>query len=462
MADLSPYSTIHLVGVAGAGMSAIAKVLAQMGKTVTGSDLRPGPALDALEDAGVEVWSGSRPQRIAAADLVVASSAVPEQDPEWMAAQAAEVPRWRRPQLLEALTLRSPAIGATGTHGKTTSTAMMVAALQSVGRDPSFIVGGQLSDLGTNAHLGEEDLFVLEADEAFGTFRDLHLRGLLVTNIEAEHLDHYGSIYELEDAFAEVVRGVDGPVLVNVDDSGGRRLADRTDAIRYGIADDAVWQVGDIRESGDRSTSFSLRGPGRDPATHVVGAPGPHNALNAAGVIGLLAELGFDPAAVGAGLKRFGGVSRRFELRGTVGGVTIIDDYAHHPTEVAATVRAARQGRWASVWAVFQPHLYSRTARFHREFGQVLAAADHVVVLDVYGAREVPEPGVTGRLVADAARAVVGTDVVYIDHRADVAATVAELVEPGDLILTMGAGDITLLADELTPLLAARFGSARP
>ncbi|MDH3306130.1 MAG: UDP-N-acetylmuramate--L-alanine ligase [Acidimicrobiia bacterium] len=461
MVDLADVLSIHLIGVGGAGMSAIAKVLAQSGKTVTGSDLRPGPALDALGDLGVVVWGGSRPDSVKEVDLVVASSAVPERDPEWQAAVEAGVTVWRRPQLLDAMTRQMPAIGATGTHGKTTSAGLLVAALQALGEDPSFIVGGRLSALGTNAHLGNRDLFVLEADEAFGTFQSLHLKALMVTNVEAEHLDHFGSVFALEDAFAEVVRAVDGPVVVNVDDPGGRRLADRTNAMRYGLADDAVWRASRITPVGIAATSFVFEGPTMPPLPVRVGLPGIHNAVNACGALALLSMLGYDLAGSAAGLADFAGIGRRFQNRGTVGGVTIVDDYAHHPTEVAATLQAARQGAWGSIWAVFQPHLYSRTARLHAEFGQALGAADHVVVLDVYGARELPQPGITGRLVADAARSRLGSDVAYIEHRADAAPYLADKVEAGDLILTMGAGDITLLADEVSPLLQQRFGSGR-
>lgn len=433
-------------------MSGLAKLLAQLGHSVTGSDLRKGPGFDALSDAGIEVWEGSDPARMSGAQLVVASSAIPDTDPEWRAAMDLGIEQWRRPALLEAITGSMRTIGATGTHGKTTSTAMAITCLRALDADPSFVVGGVLNDLQTNAHLGSRDLLVLEADEAFGTFQSLHLSGLTVTNVEEEHLDHYGTMYQLEDAFAQVVRNATGPVTVNRDDPGGRRLAERTGALTYGVTDGADWRIDHIVEARG-GTVFSLTG-GSWSVRVTISVPGIHNVYNATGVLSLLGELGYDVRRASEALGTFGGTRRRFEHRGTVAGVTMIDSYAHHPTEVAADLRAARQGEWGQIWAVFQPHLFSRTARFSREFGMALAVADQIVVTDVYAARETPLPGVTGRLVADAATAVSGGTVQYVAHRADLADHLADRVEPGDLVLTMGAGDITTLPDELAALLA--------
>ncbi len=448
MADLDTPKRIHLVGAGGAGMSALAKLLSQKGHSVSGSDLKAGPALLGLADLGITVWEGSRPAAIEGVDIVVASSAVPDRDAEVNAAHQAGITVWHRPDLLAALTRETPALAATGTHGKTSSTAMMVAALRATGADPSFVVGGTLGGFGTNAHLGDPDLFVLEADEAFGTFLSLALGGLMLTNVEAEHLEYYRSLAEIEDAFTSVARATDGPVVACFDDPGSRRIALRTGAVGYGTNPEAAWRVSSV-DLGASSVSFDLMHRGSSlPVT--VPQPGLHTALNAAGVLALLGELGYNLADATRGIASYRGVHRRFERRGTVAGVTIIDDYAHHPTEVMATIRAALAGEWRSVWAVFQPHLYSRTERLHREFGAAFAGVDHVVVTDVYGAREVPVPGITGRLVADAAEARTQSSVHYVPHRSDVARYVAARVGPGDLVLTMGAGDITLLADELT------------
>lgn len=447
MTELRDSHHIHVVGAGGAGMSALAKILHQMGHEVSGSDLKDSVYLDNLRNLGIDVWAGSRPDKAPEWDLVVASSAVPEHDGEVEAAVARSVPVWRRPELLGALTSTTPALGATGTHGKTTTTALIVAALRGIGEDPSFIVGGRLADLNTNAHLGNRDLFVLEADEAFGTFLELTMAGLVVTNVEADHLDHYGTVYELEDAFAQAVRAVQGPAVLCGDDAGARRVAERTGRPTYGTGADNRWRLTDLEQS-NSDVRFDLHGTSAGTIPVRIGQPAQHWARNAAGALILLDETGHDVSGAADALADYAGVRRRFERRGEIAGMTIVDDYAHHPTEVAATLRAARSMAARRLVAVFQPHLYSRTAEMHREFGLALASADLIVVTDVFGAREAPVPGVTGRLVAESA-ASHGALVEYVEHRAELAARVAELGRDRDLVVTMGAGDITTLADEL-------------
>lgn len=451
--DLDSANAIHVVGAGGAGMSGLAKVLAQLGYRVTGSDLKPGRMLDALEDVGVQTWVGSEPERVAGVDLVVASSAVPEWDTELKAAAAAGLPIWRRPDLLDALTTRMPALGISGTHGKTTSSAMAVTALRGCGFDPSFVVGGELVEFNTGAHLGDRDLFVLEADEAYGTFRRLHLGGLVVTNIEADHLDFYGSVAAMEDAYWQVAARVAGPVLACVDDPGVRRLARHVEVIGYGTSPDAVWRVSELAHE-PLGVSFTLTGGG---STHRVRVPRPgtHVALNAAAVLALLGEDGRDVAAGAAALSRFSGVRRRFEVKARVDGVTIVDDYAHHPTEVAATIAAGRFGAERRVWAIFQPHRYSRTADLAPDFGVPLARADRVVVTDVYAAGERPVPGVSGRLVADAVAAA-GGSVDYVPRLSDVPEAIAGSLAPGDLVLLLGAGDVASVSADLVTLIRER------
>ncbi len=452
MPDLVPFARVHMIGAGGAGMSGLAKLLAQSGHAVTGSDLKPSTALSGLEEAGVEVWVGHRPDRVLGADLVVASSAVPPGDPEIVAARKAGIEVWERPRLLDAVTRRLPTIGVTGTHGKTTGTAMLVTALRALGRNPSFMVGGELVDLNTNAHLGEETLFVLEADEAFGTFLGLELDGLVVTNVETDHLDHYKTTAALADAFLTVARRVDGPVVACIDDPGAAAIAAAVPgSVGYGFSAEAAWRIAEVTH-GSGSVSFTLHGPDATvPVT--VPKPGEHVARNAAGVLTLLGSLGHDVAAAARGLASFGGVRRRFDVRGRVSGVTIVDDYAHHPTEVATTIAAADVGHHGRIVAVFQPHRFTRTAEHGVTLGRSLAGADRVFVTDVYAAGEAPIPGVTGRVVADAAREA-GADATYVARRVDLAPVVAAAVEPGDLVLLMGAGDVTLVADELSLLLA--------
>jgi len=443
---LDGFSTIHMVGVAGAGMSGLAKLLAGLGYQVTGSDLKPGRVLDALQDIGIETWIGHRPEAMTEPDLVVASSAVPASDPELRAAAEHGAVVWERPTLLDAFTARMPGLGITGTHGKTTTTGLVVAALHGAGIDPSFLVGGELVAQNTFAHLGDRGVFVLEADEAFGTFRHLHLSGLLVTNIEADHLDYYKTLAALEEAFALVANRTNGPVLGCIDDPGVQRLAQRADVITYGRSPAATWQLHDITH-GVGDISFRLEGKGH--AVDVtVPRPGVHIALDAAGAISFLAEVGYDPHQSAAGIAAFGGVRRRFETRARIAGVTVVDDYAHHPTEVGATISAGRLGGWRRVWAIFQPHRYTRTAALGPAFGQPLAEADKVIVTDVYSAGEAPQPGVTGRLVAEAVSAA-GGDVRYIPSIRAVAETIVPELAEGDVVLLLGAGDINSIADEI-------------
>lgn len=447
------YRRVHVVGAGGAGMSAIAKVLSGMGHEVSGSDQRGGSTLDRLEDFDIATYAGHHPDVARAADLVVASSAVPDQDPELVAAAQAGVPVWRRPDLLEALTQGITTIGATGTHGKTTTTALLVSALKALGEDPSFIVGGDMADWNTNGHFGETPLLVIEADEAFRTFERLHLSGLIVTNVETEHVEHFGTESDLMESFVEVARGVRGPVVVCADDPGSREVGRRVGAPSYGVDPASDWLMIDLARH-DGGTRFELVGP--SVRAHVsLGRPGAHVARDAAGALALLGSMGWDIAVAALGLASFRGVGRRWEHRGTVSGVTMVDDYAHHPTEVEATVSVAKDLARGKVWAVFQPHLYSRTARFHEEFARALSGADEVVVTDVYASREDPVPGVTGALVAEAVRRQ-GGSAHYVPHRRDLADFLAERVAADDLVLTMGAGDITLVPTELALRLAER------
>ncbi len=446
-------SRVHIVGAGGAGMSGLAKILSQLGHDVSGSDLKPGRMLDALRDVGVRTWIGHRPEAMSDVELVVCSSAVPPSDPEVVAAGRLGVPVWQRPGLLSALTTATPAIGLAGTHGKTTSSALAVTALRGSGLDPSFLVGGEMVGLGTGAHVGTDDVFVLEADEAFGTFRHLELASILVTNIEADHLDHYGSVASLEDAFAQTVGRVEGPRVACIDDPGVRRLAREVELVTYGIGSGAAWRVADIRHDGG-GVAFMLDGPGTLIEVSLP-KPGTHLAMNAAGVLVLLASAGFDPLEAARSLGDFSGVRRRYEVRARVDGVTIVDDYAHHPTEVEATIRAASLGGGGRVLAVFQPHRYTRTADLGPDFGAPLAVADEVIVTDVYSAGEEPIIGVSGRLVARAAEAA-GADVRYVPRLTDVPEVVATRAAKGDTVLLMGAGDITSLAGPVARAIRAR------
>lgn len=433
-------------------MSGLAKLLSQRGHSVSGSDLKPGHMLRSLDDVGVVTWIGHRPEAMSGVDLVVASSAVPDTDPELVAARTAKVAVWRRPRLLAALTSELPTTGLAGTHGKTTSTALLVTALRGMSHDPTFLVGGTLIGLNTGSHLGSDNRMILEADEAFGTFRHLVLDSILVTNIEADHLDHYGTLAALEDAFAQVVASVDGPRVGCIDDPGVRRLALRTELTTYGFDPAADWVVEDLAHESGGST-FRVRTA--DEVVEVdLPKPGAHLALNVTGVLALVSALGYDPSEAASALSGFAGVKRRYEIAARVGDVTIVDDYAHHPTEVAATISAAKRGTAGAVVTVFQPHRYSRTANLAPLFGEPLAMSDRVFVTDVYSAGETPIIGVSGRIVAEAVEAA-GGRASYVPRVADIADRVASIVKPGDTVLLLGAGDINTAVTDLVTSIEA-------
>ena len=450
--------TVHLVGVGGAGMSGLARLLLAAGHTVTGSDRAESATLASLRALGADVRAGHDGERLGRPDLVVASTAIRAANPELVAARRLGVPVLGRAQLLALLMAGRVGIAVAGTHGKTTTTGMVVAILQAAGLDPSFAVGGDLKTTGVNAALGGGPHFVAEADESDGSFLELEPTVAVVTNVQADHLDHWGDLEAVRAAFRAFVGRLPaaGTAVLCADDPGALGLAGAApcQVVTYGLGADA-----DVRGGGlvldAWSSRFTVVAGGDRLGEVAVAMPGRHNVVNALGAIAAARAAGAPPTAARA-LAGFSGAARRFHLRGEVDGITIVDDYAHNPPKVAATLAAARLGPWKRVVAVFQPHLYSRTRLFADEFGQALAdGADLVVVTDVYAAREDPEPGVDGSLVAAAVRrARPDLRCVYAPDRAGLAALVADLLEPGDLLLTLGAGDITTLADEVAPLLA--------
>jgi UDP-N-acetylmuramate--alanine ligase len=453
---------VHLVGVGGAGMSGLARLLLAGGHRVTGSDRSESATLEALRALGAEVWAGHDGTRLGRPDLVVASTAIRATNPELVAARILDIPVLGRAQLLALLMAGKDGIAVAGTHGKTTTTGMVVAILEAAGLDPSYAVGGDFKSSGVNAAAGSGPHFVAEADESDGSFLELSPNVAVVTNVEADHLDHWGDLAAVTAAFRSFVGRLppDGTAVLCADDPAALDLAEaaRCQVVTYGFAAGA-----EIRGEGLTldawSSSFTVTAAERPLGQVTLVVPGRHNVQNALGAIAAAMAAGAPFEAAVAGLAGFTGAARRFHLRAEVAGVTVIDDYAHNPPKVAAALAAARLGPWKRVLAVFQPHLYSRTRLFAAEFGRALATADVVVVTDVYAARENPEPGVDGALVAGAARhARPDLDCVYEPDRSALAARVASLVQPGDLVLTLGAGDITTLADELAPLLGAAGG----
>ena len=474
---------VHLIGIGGAGMSGIARILLARGAQVSGSDVRESRAVLALRALGARIAVGHDAANL---DLlagagrqepptVVVSSAIKDSNPELAGARAGGLTVLHRSQALAALMAGHRAACVAGTHGKTSTTSMLTVALQHCGLDPSFAIGGDLTEAGSGAHHGGGDIFVAEADESDGSFLAFTPAVAVVTNVEADHLDHHGC----EDAYVAVfdsfVARIEpgGALIACADDPGSAALADRAAAAgvrvrRYGRAARPGDRGADARiasyRPGDHGGLAEVELGGARLRLRVA-VPGEHMASNAVAALLAGVELGGEPERLLDGLASFGGVRRRFEFKANAGGVRVYDDYAHHPTEVSATLAAARPVAGAGRLVVaFQPHLYSRTRLFAGDFGRALGLADEVVVLDVYGAREDPEPGVSGALIADAVplpRSVVHYEPVW----AAVPSRLAEIARPGDLVLTMGAGDITVLAGELVAELdrrAAGAGTAAP
>lgn len=463
---LPPDAHVHLIGVGGAGMSALAHILLERGHRVSGSDLRGGRACAALAAMGATVSIGHEALNVEGADVVAVSNAVPPHNPEVVRAGELGVPVLRRAELLDALMAGRRRILVAGTHGKTTTTAMTTVCLQAAGLDPSFAIGGTLAEAGTSAHAGTGEHFVAEADEAYGSFAWLTPDAAVVTNVELDHHDHYADADEVHRAFVDFLDRRpaapggqrSGPAILCRDDAGARALLSVVDGpvSTYGQHPDADLRIADV-DLGRDASRFRLVDRGRDLGVFRLRLPGRHNVANATAAAAAASWAGVSPDAVRAALEGFSGAQRRFQRLGTAGGVTVVDDYGHHPTELAATLAAARQTAPAGrVVAVFQPHRYSRTAALGRELGASLAGADVSVVTDVYAAGEVPVPGVTGRIVADAARAA-GVTTHYVPAGADLVGRVVGVVAEGDLVLTLGAGDIT----ELGPVLLRRLEGRR-
>jgi UDP-N-acetylmuramate--alanine ligase len=458
---------VHFVAIGGAGMSGIARLLLARGVSVSGCDSAQSAQLDELAALGARVCVGHSADHLDGIDTVVVSSAIRQANPELVAARERGLRVLHRAAALASVMLGRRSVAVAGTHGKTTTTSMITTVLRHCGADPGYVIGGILAETGLGAADGSGEFVIAEADESDGSFLNLAPDAAVVTCIEADHLDNFGSLAEIEAAFeafaARVTPG--GPLVIGTDDPGAARLAiavrDRPGGPRvfsYGFGPQADYRLGSVMTAG-MATEFDLMPPDAGQANTGqvrlrIAVPGRHNALNAAAAYAIAVELGFPPAGVAAGLARYSGAKRRMELKGEADGVRVLDSYAHHPTELAADLAAARdiadRGR---VIVIFQPHLYSRTRIFSAQFGTALGQADEVFVLDIYAAREDPEPGVTGAMVADA---VPGVAAVFWPEPAGLPAAIADLAKPGDLVLTMGAGDVTALGPLIVEALRRR------
>ena len=456
---------VHMVGIGGAGMSGIARILLARGGQVSGSDAKESRGVLGLRARGAQVRVGHDGSALdllpgGATTVVTTVSAIPDTNPELVEARRRGIPVTTRPAVLATLMEGSRALLVAGTHGKTSTTSMLVVALQAAGLDPSFAIGGELNESGANAHHGTAGVFVAEADESDGSLVQYSPDVVVVTNVDADHLDFFGTVEAYAAVFDRFVERISpGGVLVAcADDPGAARLALTAEALgvrvlRYGRAPGCRAQLLDWSAAESGGVSEVQLGDEARPRTLRLAVPGEHMALNSLGALLAAREVGADLERVLAGLATFGGVHRRFQLTGRAGGVRVYDDYAHHPTEVRANLLAARAlADGGRVVVVFQPHLYSRTLTFAAEFAAALSLADEVVVLDVYAAREDPVPGVSGALVA----AAVTVPVHFQPSLADAPDQVVALTGPGDLVITMGAGDVTMLGPEIVDRLRLR------
>ena len=457
---LSHTGPVHFMGVSGAGMSALAELIVRGGGSVSGCDLRLGAAADALRGRGVTIHHGHDAAHVRDAAALVMTSAIPATHPEVIAARERGIPVLKRAQALGALVNRGAVLAIAGTHGKTTTTAATTAILDAADMDPTGLVGGRMPAWGGGLRAGRDEIYVVEADEYDRSFLTLQPTAAVITSIEADHLDIYGDLAGVERAFLEFAGQVkaDGIIAVCTDDMGGRRIAGEmsgpADVLTYGTTEHAALRAVNVRQDG-RMMTFDVEEHGERLGTLTLGAPGLHNVLNALGAFAMARHVGAPFDAARTALRSFSGVSRRFQELGSARGITVVDDYAHHPTEITATIATARgtyPGR--RIVAAFQPHLYSRTRDHAVEFGRALAIADIVWVSDVYPAREAPIEGVTGELVSRATESAGNAHVRYTPTLDEMARALRNELHENDVLIAMGAGDIDEMAHSLYASLA--------
>lgn len=454
---------VHFIGIGGVGMSGIARVAHDQGIRVSGSDLRESRYTKQLRDAGITVYIGHAAGNIPEGDpVVVVSTAILENNPEFQEAKKRGLTIWHRAQMLARLGIGLDTLAVAGTHGKTTTSSMLASALDKLGADPTFLIGGIVRAYGTNAHSGSGKYYVVEADESDKSFTFLSPASVLITNIEADHLDHYKDLNEIYDKFADFMALVpeEGAVVVCGDEAPALAIAAKSGktVLTYGFGAQCDVRVTNYEPHGIGSTYALAMPDGTQVNGTIKQNPGKHNALNAAGVITLLNHLGYSAQDVADALSDFAGVRRRFDLVGEAAGVTVVDDYAHHPTEIAATINAAAALGYKHVHVVFQPHRYSRAPLFtevlHDEFGAAFDAADTITFMDVYPAGEAPVPGVSGKTFLNVVLEHEGhPQASYVPRRIDVVPALVDQLQPGDLLITMGAGDVTAIGPQVVEAL---------
>lgn len=450
----------HFIGIGGAGMSAIARVLLAMGYRISGSDLKESRNTLQLRELGAQIFIGHQPKNVNGAGTVVVSSAIPNDNCELAAARNSGLRVLVRAQMLAELARGKRSVAVAGTHGKTTTTSMISLLLDQSNLDPTFLIGGELNDIGSNAKYGSGEYLVAEADESDGSFLFLEPEIIVITNMEADHLDYYGSFEKIEETFTRFVSQLPqhGVVIACGDFDSTLGIVSRSGrrCITYGVRKDCDLAAEDINLTSFGS-SFCVSEGKRKLGRVALKVPGLHNVYNALAAISLGLYLGISFEEITAALERFGGVQRRFQLVGSCSGITLIDDYAHHPTEIRVTLEAARAGDWDRIISVFQPHRYTRTKYLHKEFALSFDKADVVVLTEVYGAGEEPIPGVTGKLLVDAlAQADHRKQTVYLPKKSEVRDFLLASAKAGDLVITMGAGDIWTVGEEFLQVLSRK------
>jgi UDP-N-acetylmuramate--alanine ligase len=451
------YQRVHFVGIGGAGMSGIAEVLLTLGYRVSGSDARRSEAVERLERLGAKVFVGHAASQVEGAHVVVYSSAVARDNPELQAARQRKIPVIPRAEMLAELMRVKYGIAIAGTHGKTTTTSMVAAVLAEAGFDPTIVVGGRVTALGANARLGQGEFLVAEADESDGSFLKLTPTIAVVTTIDAEHLDYYRDLEAIREAFLSFVSKVPfyGAAVLCTDQPDIQALVPRLDkrVVSYGLSGPADLVAAALRLSG-MTARFEVLSRGESLGELALQVPGAHNVANAlaATAVGLDLEVPF--TVIQRALGGFTGVQRRFQVKGEAGGVLVVDDYGHHPAEIRATLAAARRGFARRLVVVFQPHRYTRTFHLHAEFLSAFDEADVLLLTDIYPAGEPPIAGVHARPLAESIAARSGREVRYVGERGELLELLLTIVRPGDLLLTMGAGDIGTVADQLLARLA--------
>ena len=463
---------VHFIGIGGSGMCGIAEVLLNLHYQVSGSDLRRLPATERLERLGARVFEGHHPAHVEGAEAVVVSSAVRPDNPEVLEARRRQIPVIPRGEMLAELMRLKYGIAVAGSHGKTTTTSIVAAVIAAAGLDPTLVVGGRLNSVGSNALLGKGDFMVVESDESDRSF--LHLAPILavITTIDREHLDHYGSFEELQRAYAEFANRVPfyGAVIVCRDEENIRAILPllRRRIVTYGtlaesgsadrIAPDLIAPdlLAEEISCGHMESRFRLRFRGEDLGSFHLSLPGRHNVLNAMAAVAVGLELKIAPGQIRTGLEGFHGVERRFQVRGVVDGVTVVDDYGHHPTEIRATLAAARDCNYRRVFVVFQPHRYTRTALLLDDFAKCFAACDFLYVMDIYAASEPPIEGVHSQRLVERIKAAGFSTVEYRPEVEDLLRALAAKVQPGDLVLTLGAGNVWQVGEQVLEFLRAR------